>query len=167
MANFYIDDNGQMQAEQAINAFVTAAGDTDEYGLSLADAPVDSTIASWIINSIRFRYDGFIQPGGSATNGALTFTCGVKPRDYNEEINSVDDYQQIKGWPFKNGYAQRFAEPTTSRNFISYQYTWTKSKGSKPLALNRLQDVIMTVKAFNSDFEGSMSIYIRAKRGGI
>ncbi len=165
MANFYIDDSGQMQAEQFVAAFQTNAGTDDEYGLSLADAPADVTVSEWLINSIRFHYQGFLLPGAPTGTGACTFTCGVKPRSLASGlINSLDDYQEIKGWPFKNGFATRFAEDSPQQNFISYQFTWKPSRGSH-LALNRLQDVIMTVKAFDGDFKGSMSLYIRAKRG--
>lgn len=164
MANFYIDDNGQIQAEQLVTAFETAAGETDEYGLSLADAPADSTVSVWLINSIRFKYEGFIKPEETAENGLLKFTCGVKPRSYTTEINSLDDYQEIKGWPFKNGYGSRFAQNSPQQNFVRYQFTWKPTRGTH-LALNRLQDVIMTVQAIAADFNGSLEIYIRAKRG--
>ena len=39
MANFYIDDEGMIYAEQSVSAFNTSSGEVDEYGLSLADAP--------------------------------------------------------------------------------------------------------------------------------
>lgn len=165
MANFYIDDEGMIYAEQSVSAFNTSSGEVDEYGLSLADAPTDSTVSTWLINSIRFRYDGYIVPEETEVHGTVKFTCGVKPRDYaSGGIDTLDDYQLIKGWPFKDGFATRFAQNSPQQNFVSYQYTWKPRRGSH-LALNRLQDVIMTVRAIQSDFNGSLSIYIRAKRG--
>lgn len=162
MANFYIDDSGLMYAEQSATN-QTAAGTTDIDTLGLADAPGTSTMSTWLINSIRFNVMGYIDPSGPAVqDGELRILAGILPKDYTPFPNSLDDFQEVKGWPLKNGWKHIFVENTPQANHFSWTYTY---KPRDHLALNRLQEIALTLNSSTGDWYSHSTIYVCASRG--
>lgn len=137
MANFYIDDSGLIYAEQrTLNT--TPVGTVDKTTIGLADAPALSTMSTWLINSIRFKAQGYIDPAGPAVlSGNLHLIGGILPQGYTPYPDSFDDFQEVKGWPLKNCYQTFYMENTPQKNSYSWTYTWKPSRGNH-LALNRL-----------------------------
>lgn len=162
MANFYVDDSGLIYAEQS-SSDNTGAGITDINTLGLADAPGTSTMSTWLINSIRFHVQGYIDPSGPAVqDGQFRILCGILPKDYTPYPNSLDDFQEVKGWPLKNGFKQVFVENTPQANHFSWTFTY---KPRDHLALNRLQEIACSINAVNGDWYSHTSIYVCASRG--
>lgn len=171
MANFYVDDNSTIHAEQSETGTI-AGGSTDEIGLSLADITT-STASTWLINRIKFSLQAYIDPSNVDPGGVLRLLTGVKPRSYTTDINSLDDFQEIKGWPFKDSFYQFQRANSNITGMPSQPAVLYFSKTYVPkehLALNRFQDVIMsfeskTIGGFTCDWAFTGSIYIQAKRG--
>jgi len=165
MAKFYIDDSGLLYAENSALAS-TAVNTTDRCRLNLNDAPALSTMSTWLINSIRFSYQGYIDPSGPAVNsGTASVIAGISPEDMASPYpKDLDDFQEIKGWPLKNGYRNFYRENTPQKNSISWTHTWKPSRGNH-LALNRLQDILLTFSSESGDWVGMLEIYVCASRG--
>ncbi len=162
MANFYIDDSGLIYAEQtAVNS--TAVGTTDSTNLGLNDAPATSTMSTWLINSIKFNVMGYIDPAGPAVgDGEFSIIAGILQTGITPQPDSLDDFQDLKGWPLKNGWKRVFLENTPQANHFSWTYTY---KPRDHLALSRLQEIVLNIKSAKGDWITTSNIYVCASRG--
>lgn len=164
---WYIDTNGLIYGTHYRSA-VLGAGLTSAVDLGLKDITTSlpqTTVATIMIDKIRFKVSAVL--GGGLTDAVLTAQAGVKPTTVlGSTLAQITDYQDIQGWPIKDGYT--IVEANTlhagSSGIVSWTYTY---KPKNKLALNRLQDVNLCIKAEIGSFAASLSsIWIQGKRGG-
>ncbi len=167
IAQFYIDDsNGSVYASQ-FSLETTGVAASDRLTLGLDEIPT-STMSTWLINRIRFRYSGFYEQAVGNDVAQLSYCCGIHESSITDELTSVLAYQDIKGWPLKGCFGTLSALGVTEESpniRTSWSKTWTPSRGNH-LALNRLQTIQMGIQNQGSGtWEGTISIEVEAKRG--
>lgn len=169
MAQFYIDDNGLIYALQfnAQRTSATSGGAVQDMRLGLADAPADSTVPTWIINTIRFRIDGWADADDASDYAIYTWFAGIVPAGNADGYDSLADFQEVKGWPsdqcFGAGGVPNYPGSGTAPGRFSITKTYHPDK---TLVLNRMQDIYLGFKTnVGADLFIRPSISVSAKRG--
>jgi hypothetical protein len=165
MANtIYIDNlHKQLYATVESTAATAAASrHTDSIGLSdFGELPGQST---WYIRSIRFYSMGFQDEAGGSLYTEFSLLAGIANRDLAPgAFDTVNDYQDVSGWPLNKVQKQFLLLNNPQKNFYSYQHTYTPSKN---LTLNREQDIFWVLKnETGNTLTNLMAMYIHAERG--
>lgn len=164
---WYIDTNGTIYGTH-FRSTALGAGLTSAVDLGLKDITAslpDTTVATIMIDKLKFRVQASIAP--PLTDAYLSCQAGIKPTTITgSTLAQVTDYQDIQGWPLKDGYSLVNAnvEHPGSSGLLSWTYTY---KPRNALALNRLQDVNLCIKSEGGSFVNTLcSIWIQGKRGG-
>jgi hypothetical protein len=164
---WYVDTNGVIYGTH-YRSTALGAGATSAVDMGLKDITVslpNSTVATIMVDVIKFRVQAVIAPG--IVDAYLSIQTGVKPINVlGSGLGQVTDYQDIQGWPLKNGYAlvETNVEHPGSSGMLSWSFTY---KPKNKLALNRLQDINCCIKAEGGSFVNSLSsIWLQGKRGG-
>jgi len=171
---WYIDDNGTIYGNDSSFVARQVAGSTASVSLGLADittALPDVTISSMLIDHITFKFQASIintlAPAPGPTDyGYVLLQAGVKPTSVSgATLRDLDDYQEIKGWPIKNGSVYLYTDTGTGIDNGGI-VSWTmKYKPRNTLALNRLQDFNLAFHPVVGDFMCLSSLQLQASRG--
>lgn len=171
---WYIDDNGTIYGNDSSFVARQAQGTTASVSLGLADITTnlpDVTISSMLVDRVTFKFQASLISSlapypGPSDHGYVLLQAGVKPQSVSgATLRDLDDYQDIKGWPIKNGSVYLYTDttPGTSNGGI---VSWTMSyKPRNTLALNRLQDINLAFHPALGDFTVLSSIQLQASRG--
>lgn len=167
IAQFYIDDsNGSVYASQ-YSTETTGSSTNDRLVLGLDEIPT-STMSTWLINRIRFKFSGFYEQAIGNDAGPLSILCGISESSITDNLYSLGSYQDIKGWPLKGCFttlASLGVSEESANIRSSWTKTWTPSRGNH-LALNRLQNIQMAIHNHGTGiWESVLSISVEAKRG--
>lgn len=175
MVEFYLDNvTGKIHAYQfRFGTIAAAAVDRNSVTLGLDDIRnasntevQDSTVSTWIIDHIRFKFSCTLDPT-SAQAGYGHIQTGVLPTGLVASgMTDVSDFQDKNGWPLTRGETYFYANVTNTGS--SGQASWSHTyRPRNKLALNRIQEVVMPFKTIQGDFNYLASVHIQAQRGGL
>lgn len=176
MVEFYLDNKtSKLYAYQfRYGTIAFGASDRQSVTLGLDDITVassaelnDSTIPTWIIDHVKFKFQATLNPADNYGYGHIQ--TGVLPRGAPSAASAytnVSDYQELSGWPLTKGESYFYTPgfpiiPGTSAT-TSWSYTY---RPKKILALNRIQDVVMAFNSMLGTFTFFGSVHIQAQRG--
>lgn len=147
MADFYVDDNETIYVSHS-GYQTTSSGTSDQISLGLADLGELSGQSTIFINKIRFEINGYVGAGTNETRGFMV--AGVVRSDLvaGTNFDSYGDFQDVKGFPFKNSMKHFHALPQDVANGsdtcnVRLIHTFTPRKA---LLLNREQDIVLALK---------------------
>ncbi len=164
MVEYYVDDlYSQIYVTTAnFNADV-AVGSTNMMRLSLADLPELPGTSKWYIRSVVFKCQGFQNPADPGNESRVRLQGGFLRSDIVSDMDSVEEFQDISGWPAKGVTSQIMIFNVPEQNFFSYTKTWRPSDN---LTLNREQDISWCCKVTNGNrVTSNVSLVVHAERG--
>lgn len=168
MVDYYVDDNEMIIASEALTVSSLIAGSSRQVSLGLSDLGELPGQSTWFINKVVFHFKGYHESAAAAL-GIGYMVAGVVRRDLvaGTNFDSWIDFQDVNGFPFKNGKkyytAVGIGSEDSTGHQISMSYTWTPRKSLK---LNREQDLVLAIRnSVGNDISGYLSIICQAKRG--
>lgn len=171
MTDYYYDNNDTIYATDRELHLNTTAGNSIRLHLGLSDLTELSGQSTVFVNKVVCKYRGYGHKGGvNQTYGSMV--CGIVPASVAgsgtpSDTKTLGNYQDIRGWPLKNGkqhyYAYTGSLDTNFLNSVSMSFTY---RPKKALLLNRDQRIIMTVtNAYGVNITGLLSMELQLKRG--
>lgn len=168
MADVYIDNNQTIYAVQRVFQGSIASGASISTYTGLQDWLDLSGQSTVFVNYLHFECWGTAENGGVGESHGHMIS-GIVPWDYRVGGPSrIEDFQLIKGWPFKNCkkfYYAYTGDTGNSANTFRMSFTWRPKKG-RPLLINREQAVYVNVfNTYGQPIQGLVSITGQFKRG--
>ena len=171
----YVDNNDKIYFHD-FKTFDQIKQSSAAFQVGLEDAASLPGQSTWIINTVKFNcqvytdYDTTDMANMPYGTGLL----GIVPSDNTDNLATVEDYQDIRGWPLDGTWrswsipvpvSSTGATVTEMLPMMRTSFSGTY-KPKSALALNRLQSIHYCVKNLgDNDCYGFMSIYISARRG--
>ncbi len=164
MVEYYVDDlYGQIYVTASSFEENVTLGSANSQRLSLSDLPELPGTSKWYIRSIVFKAQGWQRAADGAASSRVRLTGGFLRKDIATDMDSVEVYQDINGWPAKGVAVSLIIMNNEAQNFFSYTKTWRPSEN---LTLNREQDISWCCKTTNDNrVTSNLSLFVHAERG--
>ncbi len=181
--DYYIDDNETIYVHVAEDS--ATVNDTQGFNVRfdlsmITELSGQSTV---FLNHARFAVNGANASADDVNNCVVYNVAGIVPEGtitaHGNGFSSLDDYQQVKGWPLKGCFGTatrgRGRDSTVAADMwqgVGQRVTWTKTyKPRSSLLISRMQMITLNCGlspqgGFSSgDWKGTISMDLQLKRG--
>lgn len=171
----YVDNNDKIYFTD-FKAFDQIKQSAAQLSLGLEDAHSLPGQSTWIINKVKFNVQVYTDYDTTdmANFPYGTGMIGICPYGITTTLSTVEDYQDIRGWPLAETWRSWSIPAPVSSTGSTSEYMLPMMRTSfsgtytpkSTLALNRQQMFMMNVKNLgDNDCYGFMSLFISARRG--
>ena len=168
LADYYVDNNETIYASVRLFSPSTAASQHMHTYLDIGSLLTLTGQSTVFVNWLRFEFQGTVSNGGVGYSYG-SMLSGIVPLSVSSASNprpDYVDYEDVKGWPFKNSKKMYYAyagDTANSGNMIRMVHTF---KPRKALLMNRQQAIITTFENNHGQaVKGLLTITAQLKRG--